>query len=452
MNLGRPRPGDLHARNLWQWIGIVLLAALVLRLALFWGNRPFPPIENDDSVYDALAWNLLQGNGFTASDGPPYEPMFVRTPGYPAFLAAVYSVTGRSPESAMLVQVILSLLTCAMVFVLARRLVGERVALLAAWLYALLPAAAQATIVLGTEANQALLVVLATLLVYRCMDEPHRLWPFVACAAVLALATMCRPDYQLLILPLMGVVWWSAGGPPRRWREPLLAVVVFAVLLTPWIARNYLTAGFTGLSTGTGHVAMSAKLEAEGLRGEALMAALEQRYGAAFRERYGRQMTYLDGALPDQDTLRKADVVAFVMSDPLAYARQSAGRAYMLWQPRSWSETFGLPGDFAKYRSHDPLRLAAKAFLLFVDALVMCAALLGLGVSVRERPRVLPLLVIFAYATAVYGLVYGSSRYRVPLLPLVAILSSLGFAAAGRWLSRNAPQARRVMTRAICVA
>ena len=89
-------------------------------------------------------------------------------------------------------------------------------------------------------------------------------------------------------------------------------------------------------------------------------------------------MTYIDGALPDQDALRRKDFVAFVKAEPVAYAKQSLARVRDLWQPRSWSEVAGLKRDFSEYRSEREFgSLAAKAALLAWDGLLILLAAIG---------------------------------------------------------------------------
>jgi 4-amino-4-deoxy-L-arabinose transferase-like glycosyltransferase len=424
----RSRSAD-HA-SLRRWLLAILCLAVIVRVGTFSVNHPFPPLAKDDSVYDALGWNLLNGHGFTASSKPPYEPLVYRTPGYPAFLAMTYAVAGHDPDAARLLQIAVSLATLVIVYMLARRLMSGQAALLATGVYALCPAAALYPSLVLTESNQALLVVLALYLAYRVADEP-RPAGFVALAVVLAVAALCRPDYMFLIVPVTAAIW-LVGPRDRRTASGLaLAWICFGAFIAPWMYRNYTTFGVMGLATGTGHTVIAAKLEAEGKTGPALYQALDDRYGAAFQAKYGRRMTYIDGALPDQDALRRKDFVAFVKAEPVGYAKQSLARVRDLWQPRSWSEVAGLKRDFSEYRSEREFgSLAAKAALLAWDGLLILLAAVGTLFALTDWRRFAVVLVPLCYSSVIHGLVYSGARYRVPLMPVVAVLATYGLLQA----------------------
>jgi 4-amino-4-deoxy-L-arabinose transferase-like glycosyltransferase len=413
--------------NLRRWLLAIVLVAVVARVGAFTVNHPFPPLAKDDSVYDALGWNLLNGHGFSASPTPPYEPVAYRTPGYPAFLATTYAVAGHHLDVVRLVQILVSLGTLVVVYLLAKRLMSTRAAVIAAGAFALCPAATYYPSLILSESNQAFLLAIAIYLAYRVVDEPQP-FTFIALALVLAAATLCRPD-SLLLIVLFTTAILLVGRRDRPTVFGLaLAWVCFAAAIAPWMYRNYVTFKVLGLAMGTGHAAIIAKLEAEGQTGPALYRALEYRYGAAFQARYGRPMTFIDGALPDQDALRRKDFLEFVKAEPLTYARQSLARVQVLWQPRSWSEAAGLKLDFSEYRSarrYDAL--VFKTALLAWDCVFIGFAGFGVAFALMDWRRFALLLVPIAYASLIHGLIYSSSRYRVPLMPVIVLFATYGF-------------------------
>lgn len=431
------RPSSVVRRR--RTVLAILGLAFVFRVVAFAANYPFPPLAKDDAVYDKLAWNLVEGNGFSASVTPPFEPMAVRTPGYPSFVAGVYAVAGRSPTAVRLAQIALSIVTCSLVFLVARRLAGTEAALIAAGLYAVFPAAVLYPSLVLTEANTALLLILALYCAARCMDRPSGTVWYIGCAVALAAATMFRPDYQLLALPVFGFLVIRAGFRKAVMFRAAAATALFVALLAPWAIRNYAVFGrFIGLATGTGHTAMTAKFEAEGKSGPALQQAFEDRYGKQFQEKYGRKMEYLDGARPAEDELRRRDVAEFIRTEPGVYTRQSFNRLTILWGPRSWSEVLGLTSDFSEYSSRQQYwQLAIKTALLMVDTLVLALAALGLLYAAWDWKRFGLFFVFVAYVSMIYALVYSNARYRVPVLPLVAILAGYAVSSATVRLRRS---------------
>ena len=440
----------LHPLRRYRALLLVLFMALVVRAGVFAVHHPFPPLAKDDAVYDKLAWNLISGNGFSASPDPPYEPMSVRTPGYPAFLGGVYLVAGRSADAVRAVQIVLSVLTCLMIFVLTRRLLDESHAIGAAGLYALLPAAAHYPSLLLTEANQALLLVALVYCAYRAAEHP-RLWRwFAACAVLLAVATIVRPESLLLMVLLFAALAAIARDRSAAAVRGAAAVACVVLLLTPWVIRNYRVFGhFIGLSSGSGHMLVLAQLESDGKTPADVNAEMQRRYGAAFEQKYGRPMTFIDGALPDQDNMRRKDAIAFMTENPWRYARHSIDRAIRLWLPSSWSGAVGMKQDFSEYYAGRHFgALAVKFAMLLFDGCVLALAAIGVFLAAKQWRRFAIVLVPVVYLSLVYSLVYSGGRYRVPLLPLVAILtvygaSRLGAAVLNRLATRRAPVMRR---------
>src|SRR5512135_3592293 len=73
------------------FVAALTLAAFALRLFFL---LQFPYIAGDSFTYGDLAKNWMQHGifGFTAANGP--VPTLIRLPGYPAFLALIWSVAG----------------------------------------------------------------------------------------------------------------------------------------------------------------------------------------------------------------------------------------------------------------------------------------------------------------------------------------------------------------------
>jgi hypothetical protein len=117
--------------------------------------------------------------------------------------------------------------------------------------------------------------------------------------------------------------------------------------------------------------------------------------------------------------------VDLIEADPVRYAEHSLERVATLWGPRSWSDALGLEADFSEYRSRGQyVALGAKAAMLMLDTLVIVLAVLGLVWSLVDFRRFAPLVIVPLYFTAIYGLVYSGARYRVPLLPIMAIAAA----------------------------
>jgi 4-amino-4-deoxy-L-arabinose transferase-like glycosyltransferase len=104
-----------HFRFFW----IATLAALALRLLFLFR---FPAITNDSMVYGDIAKNWLQHGVYGLSGPDEISPTYIRLPGYPAFLAAVFAIFGMEHyRAALAVQVLFDVGTCFLIADIARR-------------------------------------------------------------------------------------------------------------------------------------------------------------------------------------------------------------------------------------------------------------------------------------------------------------------------------------------
>ena len=246
-----------------------LAAGLCLRLFFV---LKYPANAGDTVLYEQMAANWLQHHVYAMNVHEQVTPVDLRMPGYPAFLALIYAVTGQSGEAArlwvMLAQAVVDLLTCLLVAGLAALLAliandrarPFRVFIVALWLAALCPFLANYTAVPLTEVFAAFFTTAALLplclLVTRAQNRGWRLverhwilgkdYGYLAACAALAVGvcTLFRPETPLLLL----AAWLVLGAILIRQRESLrwvktmaLMAALFAVPLVPWTIRNALT-------------------------------------------------------------------------------------------------------------------------------------------------------------------------------------------------------------------
>jgi hypothetical protein len=248
-------------------IGIAItIAALGFRLFLV---LRLPNDDDDDGrFYAQIARNLLDHRGYSGEEEEPYVPTYVRVPGYPVFLAGVYSVFGRDNNSAVrFIQISLDVMTCWLAALLAvvwapiawEREKRRRAMLIALALAAACPFSAVYVTTILTETWATMLVsalvLVATLGLKseRCRTSAP-LW--LAVGLLGGVATMFRPDCAL-ILGGAGVMLLTAGlsarlrrsseRPRREGARSILATaflgcvaisIGFVSALAPWTIRN----------------------------------------------------------------------------------------------------------------------------------------------------------------------------------------------------------------------
>ena len=224
------------------FVAALTLAAFALRLLFL---LQFPYIAGDSFTYGDLAKNWMQHGvfGFTTANGP--APTLIRLPGYPGFLALVWSVFGVEHYTAVLVvQIFLDVSTCFLVAALARELVSARAARLAFLLAALCPFTANFAATPLAETPEIFFSALALLCAAKGLrkDGEHPLRWWAGAGAALAACILLRPDGGVLLMAIGGLLLFRwLRGPERR--AAFLAGVVLAALsfapLVPWTLRNW---------------------------------------------------------------------------------------------------------------------------------------------------------------------------------------------------------------------
>ena len=243
-----------------------LAAALLLGLALrlFFILR-FPFYAGDTKFYEELARNWLDHGVYGLFVRGQLTPVDVRMPGYPAFLAAVYGLLGRSRGMVMAVQAVLDLTTCLFTAMIAARLAPPSrrtsVAAIALWMAALCPFTANYSAALLTETCAIFLTSLGLLNFLHILEPPSmevslrsldqravlmRVGWWLLGGFIVGVGTLVRPEAPLL-LAAVGLALCVRWRRRTDWSKLTLAGLCMAVglllALLPWAARNARTLG-----------------------------------------------------------------------------------------------------------------------------------------------------------------------------------------------------------------
>jgi len=230
-------------------------AGLALRLAFIW---QFPFYDSGDTqFYEQLARNWLNHGVYGLIIHGRLVPVDMRVLGYPAFLAAIYTLFGHSTFAVMLAQGAIDLASCFLIALLAAWVapdsLRQRAGLAALWLAALCPFTANysATVlseVLATFFTALALVILLTpggLVNLPNQDYFHKV--NVTCflgGLATGLGTLVRPETPLLLIAVALVLaarCWRRQEWGKTVRAGLCMTLGLLLPLLPWAARNWVT-------------------------------------------------------------------------------------------------------------------------------------------------------------------------------------------------------------------
>jgi 4-amino-4-deoxy-L-arabinose transferase-like glycosyltransferase len=223
------------------------LAAFALRLLFVFR---FPAITSDSLVYGDIAKNWLQHGIFGISGIDDITPTYIRLPGYPAFLALIFTIFGMEHyRAALMVQVFVDIGTCFLIADIARRCVSARAAKAAFVLAALCPFLADYTAAALTETWEIFFTVLALDFALIGLASEKRMRAWLGCGLAIGAAILLRPDGGLLLgavgiyLGILLVTRSRSGdmSPLAVIKAGLIVALVALAPLIPWTLRNLRT-------------------------------------------------------------------------------------------------------------------------------------------------------------------------------------------------------------------
>jgi hypothetical protein len=397
--------------------------------ALVWHLDPAGEPREDARQYHVLAQNLVWEGVYSTDGEAPYRPSARRVPGTPLVYAAVYALRG-SPDvaAAKLASGLMGVAACELLFLLSLRMTGDlRVAVVSGLLAALSPPLMLAGSGIGLEAVFTPLLIGAVWTTCCWHDARSIRWALLS-GALWGCLTLVKPESALLPVALATAAMALAPSR-RRLLQAAAAAFVCGGVVAPWILRNAAVMGRPGLQFGRadeGGGEGGAYLRSYRLYAENGFTFWPKRYtylyGDNWQEREAEFQTAINGPVRNLD---ESDV-AFWLKRPHLLAKYTLVRFIGLMKPESWSRTFGLDRDFSELSgAGGKALLAAKAALLGWDFVTLGLCAVGFLWSLqRKNKRLWIITATIVYFVAIYSLLHGIPRYRVPLLPLGFLLGS----------------------------
>jgi 4-amino-4-deoxy-L-arabinose transferase-like glycosyltransferase len=409
-----------------RFVAGAALIGLLLRLGFglwYWVDKP---LMKDEQEYLLLSTRVATGHGFTYPTVEPSSGFFERPPGFVVLLASTLLaardplVTSRIPQSlaelpptsseiptaVTVVQCLLGTIVIILVAALARRAGGEPAAKIAAVAAALYPPMAWVSGYVLSEPLYSALALAAIWLLLKAADRDTaggRRISLGLMAGAVAGAALLTKEAMLFFLPLAAL--WLLWHKQRSLLIALAGGVALVVL--PWIARNYavhgqfiLTAAHGGVTLWTGNNPLA--------RGEGDLAA-NPTMGEARKELEARHAGLSNQQMDD---VYYREVRDFVSRRPLQWLALEGRKLFYTFVPIGPS-----------YTLHSTKYFAAS---LVSYGLIAPFALLGL-IQLFRRPGPSPLwaLGLIALSSVIVCLIFfPQERFRIPVMDPAAIVAA----------------------------
>ena len=442
-------------------LSLVCVVALAHAAFFIWYQWPDTSIAwTDQGGYRQLGTVLARTGLFTRyPDAPTFVPEVIRTPGYPAFVAAVYKVSGEGNDLAVAIaQSGVFAAICLAVFALARRLMRESIAYGAALGTALFSPLPYFGALVLTEVFATLMLTLAVLACVRAALG-GRTSHYALAGLLFSATTLVRPGFVLL--PFFLTIGVPLLVRAHRTRQHLQGWVILAVTaaltLVPWFAYNYINLGaFTlspaggigrGLWEGSWQGRWPGRAQAELTDIAATPigdAELEQRVAevaARYDDNprlmlaYAREWRTIrtiwespiepmerarSRVVADREYLRAA--LEHIREDPVGHVvRRLTRGVFVLWAAE-------IP---IRYTDINAMPVSVIRALWAVQVLLLVLAVLGLIALARNGQYLGAVLfaLIFVYVTGVHVPLLCEARQSLPVKPLVIVAAAYGVAS-----------------------
>jgi 4-amino-4-deoxy-L-arabinose transferase-like glycosyltransferase len=435
-----------------QWAVAIIVMAAIARVGFAaWIAHAEPAAVRppDTPGYLEPAWALIETGRFSLSPADS-TPMYVRTPGYPAFLAPILWLTG-SEWAISPIQGVVSLAAVATTVLVGWRLLGKTAALVAGAVVAIDPlqflsAGTIMTESLTTVLLAAMIAVGALVFALRRPPQVPTLALF-ALGALTAAATMTRPTfwfYPIVLLALLAVRFRGL-----RWRLLLVRLLAFALpvalVVGGWQLRNHSTVGswdVSGIADINLYCYNAAEVEARAtgisyddarrrLGCPALLSAPNPE-GICTRS-FGYGCWIPDPDAPGQGlNAWGSEGIRIMLDHPVQTAHILAkGIAAEVAGSAQSKLTYYLDIDGSPALT---AVLSAWALALWAFAAVGAVA----GVRSKHRGFWLFVIVTTGFVILMSTGTAGDARFRAPLVPPIALLAALGIRHTVVWLRRSA--------------
>ena len=438
---------------------LLLVATVALAHAAFFiaYQRPDWTTQwTDQNGYVMLGRALAETGRFTRFAGTAsYVPEAIRTPGYPAFVAAIDRVFGESHAAIAWAQAVLFACVCLFVYGIARAITTDTVALAAGLATALYPPLPYYGALVLTEMWTTFLVTAAMAVWIRAL-RGNAVGAFVASGVLLAAAALTRPSFQLLPLFLVAPPLVAAVDRRRWWRGCAVMLLTFTAAVAPWIAYNaayfhaltFSPAGGPGRQVfeGSWQTALPGRLEAE-LTSTADAAHSRAELDEAVRAIAVREHRPAEPLLRYVHQHLDIQRIWFEPREPRARmaARIEADHEYLRVgldnirrDPIRWALGRLTRGTVLFWAAEIPIRYSdinrvptiAIRWLWAAQIGLLALAAVGVIALVRAGARVEAgaIVALVLYVSAVHIPMYSEARYSLPAKPVVLLLAVVGAA------------------------
>jgi tetratricopeptide (TPR) repeat protein len=377
-------------------------------------NNPYYSIASMDSAVYVNWAQLINQEGWLGTE------IFYRAPFYPYLLSIFFWLAPHNLLAVYVMQLGMGLCSVVLIYSIGKRIYCERAGLIAAGFSLVYsPLTFFETKILPTITG-IFLGLLSVYLLTRAEQE-KKWYYWMAGAATLGVATICRPNY-LLMIPLISLgILLVHRRPLREASIPILILILVpSVIIGSVTLRNYvvgkdfiLISANAGVTFAQGNNPIS--------RGS--MAIIPGFSGEVTNQRH-EETQIAEGVTGRK--LKPSEVNTFWFKSGFRFIRERPGEyiKLLLYKAAILCNNIELGSNYLLGVDKQVTPCLKLAFLPF--GFIMAWAVIGLARVWSERLAALALVAAFISSFLTVLIFYANSRYRMPLVPPAIIMASGG--------------------------
>ncbi|MBN1697451.1 MAG: tetratricopeptide repeat protein [Spirochaetales bacterium] len=378
---------------------IVFVLAVLVRLVYLidYAGSPFFQEHIADALFhEEWADAVVKGDIFSLRQ----HGVFYKAPFYPYFIAFVYLVSDRSDLVVMLIQVVMSGISCVLLFLIGRIYFDDIAAFIGALIYAFyFP-----SVFFSTEMEIPASAVFLTLLSFYLLIINKGTLRVIVSAVVFGLS-LCALPTNLLLLPLYGYLIFKKRGVKT---VVVFAVVAFAVIF-PVTLRN--------LIAGKHPTAISANGGINFYIGnnESYDESVSLQPGYAFEDFYDEPLkTFGAGSFAERDAYWYGKAFAFITEHPVKEIALVLKKLVLYFS------------DYEIMRNRDTYFAKSESVYRYIPffpaSFILAAGLVGMALAVYKKKG--RSLMLFCFLLALPSILFFvTSRYRMPSMCVWAVFA-----------------------------
>lgn len=388
---------------LWYTLGI----AVILRISAL--AMPFH-LWGDWMTYHELAQSW-SANGSYSVNGIPYA---YRPPGYPFFITIIYMIFGAVPRLAAAFNVIFGTMSVWLTYLIVQNIWNNRKARIAAIIMALFPSQILFTNKLATEPLFTMLLLTGVYLVLKASESKDYVFS-IASGFTLGISALVRAVVQGFIAVPALFYMLAQNHRSYKTRNIVFLLISFALVVAPWMYRNYEAKGSFTLATQTGINLLIGNAPGSGMGWN--QAVTEQ-----FDVNDPANQVYVDSAA-------RAMAIEYIKDDPVGFIKRGflkLGYFFSVDMEGVWNEMIDAAGA-GRLDGFVVIAIAAESYYLIVLFLSVTGFYLFIRHKKLRRTGGYLLLGTILYWAAVHFVFFGDGRFHYPIVPMIVAFASLYF-------------------------